>query len=92
MTDRAIAKLSSERLLGALARLVGTLEDPRVQLYLFFLEHLYPFSRVELLRFHRARVLQLSPDQMDRALSFLQKKGFLAKRRCGKEALYFPVL
>jgi DNA-binding transcriptional ArsR family regulator len=92
LTDRAIVKLSSERVVGALAKLVGTLEDPRIQLYLFFLEQLRPFSRGELLRFHRARVLQLSPDQVDRALSYLNEKGFLAKRRCGKEALYFPVL
>jgi Fe2+ or Zn2+ uptake regulation protein len=85
-------KLSSERVLGALAKLVGTLEDPRVQLYLFFLEQLRPFTRGELLRFLRIKVLPLSPDQVDRALSFLQEKGFLAKRYCGKEALYFPVL
>jgi Fe2+ or Zn2+ uptake regulation protein len=92
MIERPFVKLSSERILGALEKLVGTLEDPRVQLYLFFLEQLRPFSRGELLRSIRINVLPLSPDQIDRALSYLHEKKFLDKRQCGKETLYFPVL
>jgi Fe2+ or Zn2+ uptake regulation protein len=92
MPDRPFVKLSSERILAAMAKLVGTLEDPRVQLYLYFLEQLRPFSRGELLRSVRAGVVELSADQIDRALSYLHEKKFLDKRQCGKEALYFPVL
>ncbi len=88
----SLEKLSRERVLGALAKFLGSLEDPRLQLLLFFLEQLRPFSRGELLRFLRINVLQLSPDQVDRALGYLHDKGFLEKRRCGKETLYYPRL
>jgi len=92
MSDHPLAKLSSERALNALVKLVEGLEDPRVQLYLFFLENLRPFTRTELLRSVRADVVRLSPDQIDRALSYLFQKNFLGKILCGKETLYFPVV
>ena len=92
MTDRPVDRLSSERLLGALAKLVATLDDPRVQLYIFFLEQLRPFTRSELLRMLRIDVLPLSPDQIDRALAYLFQKNCLGKLACGKEILYFPVV
>ncbi len=86
----SLETLTRERVLAALVKLVVSMEDPRVQLFVFFLEQLRPFSRTELLRFLRINVLQLSPDQVDRALRYLHQKGFLEKRRCGKEILYYP--
>ncbi len=92
LADQPFAKLSSERILNALAKLIESLEDPRVQLYLFFLEQLRPFSRTELLRSVRADVVRLSADQVDRALAYLFQKNLIGKVACGKETLYYPVV
>jgi hypothetical protein len=88
----SLEKLSQQRVLAGLVKFAVRLEDPRVQLYLFFLEQLRPFSRGELLRFLRINVLEMSGEQLDRALSYLHEKKFLEKRRCGKQVLYYPIL
>jgi hypothetical protein len=93
VSDEPLAKLSSERALNAMVKLVEELDDPRLVLFMFFLRNVgRPFTRTQLLRSVRADVVRLSGDQVDRALSYLFQKNFLGKVSCGKETLYFPVL
>jgi len=88
----SLEKLSRDRALAALVKLAARLEDPRLELFHFFLEQMRPLTRSELLRLIRLDVLQLTPDQLDRSLSYLHRTKFLERKHCGKQVLYFPII